>query len=70
MGPYPANFHHCLIENSEIEHCIILEHSQVVDIDTRLEDSLIGRYVEIKRSPIKPRALKMTLGDHSKVGIL
>ena len=70
IGPFTSIYHHCLIENSEIEHCIILEHSQVVDIDTRLEDSLIGRYVEIKRSPIKPRALKMTLGDHSKVGIL
>jgi hypothetical protein len=26
--------------------------------------------VEITYSPIKPKAYKMTLGDHSKVGLL
>ena len=55
---------------SEIEHSIVLEHSQVLDIPYRIEDSIIGRDSEITRSPIKPKALKMTLGDHSKVGIL
>jgi len=34
------------------------------------QDSLIGRSSVITRSPIKPKALKMTLGDHSNVGIL
>ncbi len=70
IGPFTSIYHHCHIENCEIEHCIVLEHSHICDLETRLEDSLIGRHVEIKRSPIKPRALKMTLGDHSKVGIL
>jgi glucose-1-phosphate thymidylyltransferase len=70
IGPFTSIYHHCHIEKCEVEHCIILEHSEIVDLDTRLEDSLIGRHVEIKRSPIKPRALKMTLGDHSKVGVL
>ncbi len=70
IGPFTSIYHHCDIENCEVEHCIVLEHSHICDLDTRLEDSLIGRHVEIKRSPIKPRALKMTLGDHSKVGIL
>ena len=63
-------YHHCLIENSELEHCIILENSQVRDMPARLEDSLIGRNVTITRSPIKPKAYKMTLGDHSQVGVL
>lgn len=70
IGPFTSIYHHCYIEKCEIEHCIVLEHSQIVDLDARLADSLIGRHVEIKRSPVKPRALKMTLGDHSKVGIL
>ena len=70
IGPFTSIYHHCHIEQCEVEHCIILEHSEIVDLDTRLEDSLIGRHVEIKRSPMKPRALKMTLGDHSKVGVL
>jgi glucose-1-phosphate thymidylyltransferase len=70
VGPFTSIYHHCLIENSEIEHSIVLEHSQVLDIPYRIADSLIGRSSKITRSPIKPKALKLTLGDHSNVGIL
>ena len=70
IGPFTSINHHCLIENSEIEHCIVLENTRIVDIPARIADSLIGRNVELTRSAIKPRAIKMTLGDYSKVGIL
>lgn len=70
IGPFTSIYHHVLIENSEIEHSIVLEHSRIIDIPQRIEDSLIGRNVEIIRSPLKPKAYKMTLGDNSRVGIL
>ena len=70
IGPFTSIYHHVLIENSEIEHSIVLEHAKILDIPYRIEDSLIGRHSIITRSPIKPKALKMTLGDHSNVGIL
>ena len=70
VGPFTSIYHHVLIENSEIEHSIVLEQSKIIDIPYRIEDSLIGREAKITRSPIKPKALKMTLGDHSNVGIL
>ena len=70
VGPFTSIYHHVVIENSEIEHSIVLEHSRILDIPYRIEDSLIGRRSVITRSPIKPKALKMTLGDHSNVGIL
>ena len=70
IGPFTAIYYGCTVSNSEIEHSIILENSQLIDLPGRLEDSLIGRNVEIGRSPIKPRAYKMILGDHSKVGVL
>ncbi|HLF27099.1 MAG TPA: glucose-1-phosphate thymidylyltransferase [Anaerolineae bacterium] len=70
VGPFTSIYHHCLIEQSEIEHSIVLENTHIIDIPARIEDSLIGRNVEVTRSPVKPRALKVTLGDYSKVGIL
>jgi glucose-1-phosphate thymidylyltransferase len=70
IGPFTSIYHHVVIEDSEIEHSIVLERSQIIDIPYRIEDSLIGRQSKITRSPIKPKALKMTLGDHSNVGIL
>jgi glucose-1-phosphate thymidylyltransferase len=70
VGPFTSIYHHVLVERSEIEHSIVLEHSRIIDIPQRIESSLIGRNVEIVRSPLKPKAYKMTLGDHSKVGLL
>jgi glucose-1-phosphate thymidylyltransferase len=70
VGPFTSIYHDCVIENAEIEHSIVLEHSRIKDIPHRIADSLIGRYVEITRSEYRPRVLKLTLGDNSKVGIL
>ncbi len=70
VGPFTSIYHHTTVESSEIEHSIVLENCRIVDIPDRIEDSLIGRSVEITRSPIKPKAFKLVLGDHSKVGIL
>ncbi len=70
IGPFTSIYHDCLIENSEIEHSIVLENCRIVDIPVRIEDSLIGRNVTITRSPIKPKAHKLILGDNSQVGIL
>jgi glucose-1-phosphate thymidylyltransferase len=70
IGPFTSIYHHVTIENSEIEHSIVLENSEIIDIPYRIADSLIGRQSKITRSPIKPKALKLTLGDHSNVGIL
>jgi glucose-1-phosphate thymidylyltransferase len=70
VGPFTSVYHHCTIENSEIEHSIVLEHSTIRELPHRLEDSLIGRYVEVNRSPFKPRAYRLVLGDHSTVGVL
>ena len=70
IGPFTSINHDVLVEDSEIERSIVLEHSQIRGIPARIQDSLIGRSVSLVRSPIKPKAYKLTLGDHSQVGIL
>jgi glucose-1-phosphate thymidylyltransferase len=70
IGPFTSIYHHVLVENSEIERTIVLENSEICDIPARIQDSLIGRDVRLTRSSIKPKAYKLTLGDHSQVGIL
>jgi glucose-1-phosphate thymidylyltransferase len=70
IGPFTSIYHHCLIENAEISRSIVLEHSQIRNVNRRIEDSLIGRHVVVHRSPIRPRAYKFTLGDHSQLGLL
>jgi glucose-1-phosphate thymidylyltransferase len=70
VGPFTSIYHDVLVENSEIERAIVLENSTISNIPARIQDSLIGRHVSLTRSPIKPKAYKLTLGDHSQVGIL
>jgi len=70
VGPFTSIYHDVTVENSEIERCIVLENTVIRDIPARIQDSLIGRNVVLSRSSIKPKAFKMNLGDHSRVGIL
>jgi len=70
VGPFTSIYHDVVVENAEIEHSMVLEFSCIRDVGARIQDSLIGRDVTIERSPIKPKALNLTLGDHSKLGIL
>lgn len=70
IGPFTAIYHDCIVRASEVEHSIIMENCRLLDLPHRLEDSLIGRNVELSLCPVKPKAYKMTLGDNSKVGLL
>ena len=67
IGPFTSIYHHAEIQDCEIERSIVLENSKVINIDTLLRDSLIGRDVVINRDEAKPRGLKMNVGDHSKL---
>jgi glucose-1-phosphate thymidylyltransferase len=70
VGPFTSIYHHCHLEECEIEHSIVLEHAHIAGLQHRLEDSLIGRNVDITRSPLKPKAYRLMLGDNSSVGML
>ena len=68
VGPFTSIYHSCSIERTEIEHSIVLEHSTIRGV-ARIEDSLIGKEVEVVPSSALPRAHRLMLGDHSKVSI-
>src|SRR3954452_3076552 len=70
VGPYTAIGRHCVIEEAEIEHSILLEGSSVRALNGRMESSLLGRDVTISRTPRQPRAYRFMVGDSSEIGIL
>jgi glucose-1-phosphate thymidylyltransferase len=70
IGPYTAVGEHCLIENAEVEHSILLAGSSVRNLAGRMESSLLGRNVTIGRDQRQPRAYRFLVGDNSEVGIL
>jgi glucose-1-phosphate thymidylyltransferase len=68
IGPFTAIGNGCEVRHSEIEHSVVMDSSRVVDIP-RLEDSLIGREAVVSRSQVKPRALRLMVGDHCQIDV-
>jgi glucose-1-phosphate thymidylyltransferase len=70
VGPYTAIGENCTIDRAEIEHSIVLDGCAIEDLDGRMESSLLGRNVTIRRGVAQPRAYRFLVGDNSDIGIL
>jgi len=70
VGPYTAISDGVVIEDAEVEHSIILEHSRISGIGARMTDSLVGRDCIIARSQGRPAAFRFMIGDSSQIGVL
>lgn len=69
VGPYTAIGDGCTLVGCEIENSIVLSGSEIRDIPVRIDGSLIGKNVKVKRGPAKPAAYRFLIGDQSEVGI-
>lgn len=68
IGPFTSIYYNCYIEDSEIEHSIILENAKIIGIK-RMDESLIGRDAEIILTDRKPKAYRVMIGDSSRIGL-
>jgi len=70
VGPYTSIGEGCRIQDAEVEHSILLAGSSVRDLAGRMESSLLGRNVSIRRGELQPRAYRFMVGDNSEIAIL
>jgi len=68
VGPYTSIAADCELVDAEIEHSVVLERSRIQGVH-RIQDSLIGRDVEVERSGVRPHATRLVLGDHSRADL-
>ncbi len=68
VGPFTAIGADCTVVNSEIEHSVVMDRSEIRDI-ARLEDSLIGKEALVARTQTRPRALRLMVGDHCQIDV-
>jgi glucose-1-phosphate thymidylyltransferase len=68
VGPFTAIDRNCEILHSEVEHSVILAGSKVDHVG-RLEDSLLGRDVEVTRSGLLPRGTRLMVGDDCQIDL-
>jgi glucose-1-phosphate thymidylyltransferase len=69
VGPYTAIGADCVLEHAELEHSILLAGCSVSNLDGRVESSLLGRNVTVRRTERQPRAYRFLVGDNSDIAI-
>src|SRR6202163_1442256 len=70
IGPYTAIGEQFEISGAEVEHSILLAGCTVCDLDGRMESSLLGRNVTVRRGDRQPRAYRFMVGDNCDISIL
>jgi glucose-1-phosphate thymidylyltransferase len=66
IGPFTAIGPGVTIEDSEIEHSVILDDCCIRNIP-RLVDSIIGKRTEVTATKNRPKATRLFIGDDAKV---
>ncbi|MDA8233299.1 MAG: glucose-1-phosphate thymidylyltransferase [Clostridia bacterium] len=70
IGPFTSISEGVIITNSEIEFSIVLEDSRIEDIPARVDRSLIGKNVTVRKGDTRPKANSFVLGDNSIISIM
>lgn len=69
IGPFTSINDKCEIIKAEIEDSIIMEGSKIIEIESRIEESIIGKEVLIKKNDLKRKIIKFVIGDHSIINL-
>ena len=69
VGPFTSVYYDCLIQDAEIEQSVVMENTVIDGVEARIQDSLIGRNVDLRGADGKPRSCTLVLGDFSRVRI-
>jgi len=66
IGPFTSVYHSCVVRDAELANSVVLEGTRIEGVPGRIEGSLIGRNVTLLGAVQRPRAYRLTLGDHSE----
>jgi glucose-1-phosphate thymidylyltransferase len=68
VGPYSSIGPDCELVDAEIEHSVVFAASKILGVH-HIQDSLLGHETEVVRSGARPKATRLTLGDHSRADL-
>jgi glucose-1-phosphate thymidylyltransferase len=69
VGPFTSIYYDCLVQDAEIEQSVVMENTVIDGVQARIQDSLIGRNVDLRGADGKPRSCTLVLGDFSRARI-
>ncbi len=68
IGPFTSLGEGVVVERSGVEHSVLLEGARITDTP-RLEDSLIGRRVQVSPGRVARGAISLLVGDDSRIEV-
>jgi glucose-1-phosphate thymidylyltransferase len=68
IGPYTSVGNDCIIENTALEHSVMMDGSKLTDVE-RLEDSVVGRKAVVSKGVSSSKALRLMVGDDAEVSL-
>ena len=69
IGPFTSISHDCHVRSSEVEFSIVLSSCRILDVETRIERSLIGYDSSIVKASDRPHTHCFVVGDQSVVEV-
>jgi glucose-1-phosphate thymidylyltransferase len=69
IGPYTSVGDNAVIENAEVDGCIVCSSAIVRELRSRLQDSVIGSGAVVTQEPHGPRALRLTVGEDARISL-
>jgi len=67
VGPFTSIGPECVVSQSEIAGSVVMEGTRIERLGERVEQSLIGRHVEVMAIDSKPHGYQLVLGDYSRL---
>lgn len=69
IGPYSSIADGVRLVDADLEHSVVLQDAEVVGIEQRIVDSVIGQRAHLGIAPKRPKALRFMIGDDSKIDL-
>jgi glucose-1-phosphate thymidylyltransferase len=70
IGPFTSIDKNCVISQSEVENSIILDNTTILNVDYRIDSSLIGKDVKVIKKDTRPKTISLMIGDHSEIRLV
>ena len=69
VGPSTSIGPNCVIRRAEIEFSMVMDGCRILDVGTRIGESILGYEAQVLHADRKPRSHRLTIGDRSIVEI-
>jgi glucose-1-phosphate thymidylyltransferase len=69
IGPYTSIGEDAVIDDADVDSCIVCSNAVIRDLRARLQDSVIGSSAVVTQERRRPRAVRLTVGEDARISL-